>query len=739
MVAEIIIESTVKTLNRIFDYEIPENLNVKVGSRVFVPFGNKKTPEEGIVIGIKEKSDYKIKPILNVQDASIKEEYINLAKWMAKRYICNVSDCLRLMLAPGTTSKNIEARVKDRTINLIYLAKDKDEIEEDIETGKIKSEKQKNILDFLMRNDSATMQDIEIFTDGTRSIVNTLVKNGYLEINEQKVERNPFMHKVESKTYDLKLTDEQQTAISKIKDSGEYLLYGVTGSGKTEIYLQLIEKALKENKSSIMLVPEISLTPQTVDRFIARFGDEQIAVLHSKLSIGERYDQWNKIKVGKAKIIIGARSAIFAPAVNLGLIIIDEEHDESYQSEMSPRYDAREVAEYLAKSNNIPLLLGSATPDMKSYYKAQNGEMTLLTLTKRANNANLPAVKVVDLRQELANGNKSMISESLKEEIEKNLLTKTQTILFLNRRGFSTFIMCRDCGYTVKCKRCNITMTYHKNENKLKCHYCGYEEPVVKTCPECHSPNIKYFGAGTQRLEDEVHNLFPEATTIRMDVDTVSKKNSHEEILDKFRNENIDILIGTQMVVKGHHFPNVTLVGVIAADSSLNFGDYRANERTFQTLTQVAGRAGRGEYEGRVIIQTYNPDNYAIEYSKAQDYDLFYNTEIELRKQLKYPPFCDIIVIDMSAKNMLELKKVAKDLHTYLKQRVINEKFGLLLYSPVPSPIDKIKDRYRWRMLIKCKYDDRVNNLLTDAYDTFLNMKTKTARVNIELNPNNML
>ena len=695
MVAEIIIESTVKTLNRIFDYEIPEHLNVKIGSRVFVPFGNKKTPEEGIVIGIKEKSDYKIKPILNVQDANINEGYINLAKWMAKRYICNVSDCLRLMLAPGTTSKNIESRVKDRTINLIYLAKSQDEIEEDIETGKIRSEKQKNILDFLMRNDSVTMQDIEIFTDGTRSIVNTLVKNGYLEINEKKVE--------------------------------------------TEIYLQLIEKMLRENKSSIMLVPEISLTPQTVDRFIARFGDEQIAVLHSKLSIGERYDQWNKIKEGKAKIIIGARSAIFAPAVNLGLIIIDEEHDESYQSEMSPRYDAREVAEYLAKSNNIPLLLGSATPDMKSYYKAQNGKITLLTLTKRANNANLPTVKVVDLRQELANGNKSMISEALKEEIEKNLLTKTQTILFLNRRGFSTFIMCRDCGYTVKCKRCNITMTYHKNENKLKCHYCGYEENAVTTCPECHSPNIKYFGAGTQRLEDEVHNLFPEATTIRMDVDTVSKKNSHEEILDKFRNENIDILIGTQMVVKGHHFPNVTLVGVVAADSSLNFGDYRANERTFQTLTQVAGRAGRGEYEGRVIIQTYNPDNYAIEYSKAQDYDLFYNTEIELRKQLKYPPFCDIIVIDMSAKNMLELKKVAKDLHTYLKQRVINEKFGLLLYSPVPSPIDKIKDRYRWRMLIKCKYDDRVNNLLTDAYDTFLNMKTKTARVNIELNPNNML
>ena len=739
MVAEIILNSSVKKLNRIFDYEIPDRLNVKMGSRVFVPFGNKKTPEEGIVIGIKEKSEYKVKEILNVQNSEIKEEYIKLAKWMAKRYICNLSDCLKLMLPPGTTSKNTESRVKEKTINFIYLAMDKDEIEDDIESGKVKSEKQKNILDFIIRNEPATMQDIEIFTDGTRSIVNTLVKNGYLEISEEKVERNPFIHKVENKTTDLKLTDEQKIAISKIKESGEYLLYGVTGSGKTEIYLQLIERKLKENKSSIMLVPEISLTPQTVDRFIARFGEEQIAVLHSKLSIGERYDQWNKIKEGKAKIIIGARSAIFAPAVNLGLIIVDEEHDESYQSEMSPRYDAKEVARYLSKTNNIPLILGSATPDMKSYYKAKNGELELLTLTKRANNSKLPLVKVVDLRQELANGNKSMLSDSLKEEIEKNLLTKTQTILFLNRRGFSTFIMCRDCGYTVKCKRCNITMTYHKNENKLKCHYCGYEEPVVTTCPECNSKNIKYFGAGTQRLEDEVHNLFPEATTIRMDVDTVSKKNSHEEILDKFRNENIDILIGTQMVVKGHHFPNVTLVGVIAADSSLNFGDYRANERTFQTLTQVAGRAGRGEYEGRVIIQTYNPDNYAIEYSKVQDYDLFYNTEIELRKQLKYPPFCDIIVIDMSAKNLYELKKIAKDLHTYLKQRVINEKFGLLLYSPVPSPIDKIKDRYRWRMLIKCKYDERVNNLLSDALEEFLKMNTKTARVNIELNPNNML
>ena len=739
MVAEIIINSSVKVLNRIFDYEIPENMNVDLGSRVFVSFGNKKTLDEGIVIGIKEKSEYKVKPILKLQEGKIEKEKIELSKWMSKRYLCNVSDCLKLMLAPGTTNKNIDLRVKEKTVNLIMLAKDNYEVEEDIENGKIKSEKQKNVLEFLMNNETATIQDIELFTDSTRSVVNTLIKNGYLEYKEQKVERNPFIHKLQIKSNNLKLTDEQKLVLSSVKENGEYLLYGVTGSGKTEIYLQLIEKKLKENKSSIMLVPEISLTPQTVDRFIERFGEDKIAVLHSKLSIGERFDQWNKIKDGKAKIIIGARSAIFAPAVNLGLIIIDEEHDESYKSEMTPRYDAKEVAEYIAESKNIPLILGSATPDMNSYYRAKLGEIKLLKLTKRANNSNLPVVSILDLRQELANGNKSMLSLKLQEEIQKNLLVKKQTILFLNRRGFSTFIMCRECGYTVKCKRCNITMTYHKNVNKLKCHYCGYEEEIVKECPECHSKNIKYFGAGTQKLEDEVHKFFKEASTIRMDVDTVSKKNSHEQILDKFRNENIDILIGTQMVVKGHHFPNVTLVGVIAADSSLNLGDFRANERTFQTLTQVAGRAGRGECEGRVIVQTYNPDNYAIEYSKTQNYDLFFDTEIVLRKQLKYPPFCDIILIDMSAKNENELKNVAKKLHTYLKTRVINEKFGLLLYSPVPSPVDKIKDRYRWRMIIKCKYDEKVNNLLSDTLKEFTEMKTKTARVNIVINPNNML
>ncbi len=474
-----------------------------------------------------------------------------------------------------------------------------------------------------------------------------------------------------------------------------------------------------------------------VDRFIARFGKETIAVLHSKLSIGERYDAWNRIANGKVNIVIGARSAIFAPLKNLGLIIIDEEHDSSYQSEMTPKYNAKEIASILAKENSCPLILGSATPDMGSFYKAQKGELELLELTKRANESYLPIVDIIDLREELAKGNRSMLSTKLQEEIQNNLEKKRQTILFLNRRGYSTFVMCRDCGYTIKCKNCNITMTYHLKQNKLKCHYCGYEENPVSVCPECNSSNIRYFGTGTQKLEQEVQKLFPNATTIRMDVDTVNKKNSHEEILNKFKEENIDILIGTQMVVKGHHFPNVTLVGVIAADSSLNIEDFRANERTFQILTQVAGRAGREKLEGKVIIQTYNPDNLAIEQAKLQDYKLFYNTEIGIRKQLKYPPFCDIIVIGFSGEKEQEVIKQAKKMHEYLKKRIISEKIGILLYSPIPAPIDKIKNKYRWRMIIKCLYNEQINKLLQDALKE--NECKKEIRQTIEINPSNMM
>ena len=742
MVAEVIIDTSVKSLNKTFDYEIPTDLSDKVivGSRVFVPFGNQKNLEEGIVVKIKEMSEYKVKEIKGLQKEQIKSEYISLAKWMSYRYFCNIAECLKLMLPPGRTTKDITKRVNEKTVNCFEINKSEDEIREALDKNLIRSEKQKNVLEYLLNNGKSTMSDIQLFNDASLAVVNSLVKKGFVRKEIEKVSRNPFVHKIGVKSVDLELTNEQQLAYNSIKNSGEYLLYGITGSGKTEIYLQLIEKMLKQGKSSIMLVPEISLTPQTIDRFIARFGEEEIAVLHSKLSTGERFDEWNKIKDGKAKIIIGARSAIFAPAQNLGLIVIDEEHDESYQSEASPRYDSIEVAEYLCNKFNIPLVLGSATPSMREFYKAKMGKINLLTLSQRANNSTLPKVEIVDLRDELANGNKTMISYKLQEEIKKNIETKKQTILYFNRRGFSSFLMCQDCGHTFKCDRCDITLTYHKVENKLKCHYCGEEYQIPKECPQCGSKNIKYIGAGTQKLEEQIKEMFPMASTIRMDIDTVSKKNSHEIILDKFRQENINILIGTQMVVKGHHFPNVTLVGAIFADTSLNIGDFRANERTFQTLTQVAGRAGRGNDEGRVIIQTFNPENYAIQYSKTQNYDLFYSTEIGIRKQLKYPPFCDIIAIALTGNNEKNLVTFSKNIHMYLRNRVIKEKFGVLLYSPVQCPIYKIKDKYRMRILIKCLYDDRMHKLLNDMLEKFEKESKKFgSKVIIQVNPNNML
>ena len=744
MVAEVIINSTAKKLNRTFDYNIPKEFEsiIFVGSKVLVPFGRFKTLEEAHVVNIKQSSEFEIKDIAKVE-TGLTDRQIELANWMAKRYFCNVSECIKLMQTPGTRTKNISKRIQDKKINVVYLKKEFDEIKFDIENGKIKSDKQIKILNFVRDNEGCTISEIEAFTDCSRGIVNTLIKNEYLELMETKIERNPLNTKNVEESVNLKLNDEQQYAfleVSRTMDKGEYnqfLLYGVTGSGKTEVYLQLIDKAIKEDKSAIVLVPEISLTPQMLDRFISRFGKEKIAVLHSKLSIGERHDEWERIQKGTAKIVIGARSAIFAPVKNLGIIIIDEEHDSSYKSEASPKYNAKEVAKEIANGAKIPLLLGSATPDLITFYNAkETNKINLLKLTKRANNSNLPKVEIVDLKQELANGNRSMLSNDLYNAIEQNIKNKLQTILFLNRRGYSTFIMCRDCGYTVKCKNCNISMTYHSYENKLKCHYCGYEEKLVKKCPECGSDKIRYFGTGTQKLELEINKQFPNAKTIRMDVDTVTKKNSHEEILNKFKNENIDILIGTQMVVKGHHFPKVTLVGVIAADSSLNIDDYRATERTFQILTQVAGRAGREKLPGKVIIQSYNPENFSIQDAQKQDYDKFYETEIALRKQLKYPPFCDIIVIGFNGTSEKEIEKVSSIVYEMVINKLNKDEFKI--FKPMPSPIDKIQNKFRWRIIIKGNMNEKANETLNEILKILYEKDYKNTRVTIDVNPNNM-
>ncbi len=740
MIAEIIIDSKAKSLNRKFDYEIPKELEdiIDVGSRVLVPFGNFKGLEQGYIIKIKPSTEFKVKEIAGLEE-NLPPEKIELARWMARKYFCNVSECIKLMLTPGTRAKNKDERIQDKNINFVYL----NVAYEKINLNELKGEKQRKLIEFVKNNEGLTIPEIESFAEISRSTVNSLVKKEILKIVNKKIDRNPLINKEVENNKKLELTGEQENAYLKVAQSMDeerfekFLLYGITGSGKTEVYLQLIEKALNQNKSSICLVPEISLTPQMLNRFIGRFGKEKIAVLHSKLSIGERHDEWERIKKGEAKIVIGARSAIFAPCSNLGIIIIDEEHDNSYKSESNPRYSAKEVAVQIAKKQNIPLILGSATPDIRTFYDAQNKEITTLKLTKRANNSNLPEVQIVDLKMELATGNRSMISNLLYSEMEKNLKEKRQTILFLNRRGYSTFIMCRDCGYTLKCPNCNISLTYHITQNILKCHYCGHTERPVSTCPECKSTKIRYFGTGTQKLEQEINKLFPSASTIRMDVDTITKKNSHEEILKKFKDENIDVLIGTQMVVKGHHFPKVTLVGVIAADSSLNQDDYRANERTFQILTQVAGRAGREELPGKVVIQTYNPDSFPIECSKSQNYDLFYDTEIKLRKQLKYPPFCDIILIGFLGENQKEIQDVSLYMFNMLKKSL--EKYQINVFQPMPAPIDKIQNKIRWRIIAKGVVNEDVTIILNKCLQNVYGMNLRYTKVSVDVNPNNMM
>ena len=740
MIAEVIINSNAKKLNRKFDYKIPTDLEdiITEGSKVLVPFANFKTLEEGYVIKIKEKTDFEVKEIAGLEE-NLSKDRIELARWMARKYFCNVSECIKLMLTPGTRSKSKEKRITDKTLEFVYLNIEKEKI--DIE--KLRGEKQKKVLSFIMKNEGCTISEIKDFTECSRSTINGLVEKGFLRIQDEKVDRNPLALKNISKNEKLVFNDEQIKVYNEISKSidekafDEFLLYGITGSGKTEIYLQLIEKVINSKQTAIVLVPEISLTPQMIDRFMGRFGKEKIAVLHSKLSIGERHDEWIRIKEGRAKIVIGARSAIFAPIQNLGIVIIDEEHDSSYKSDSSPRYDAKEIAKKIVEKENAVLLLGSATPDINTFYRATNGKIKLLELKKRANNSKLPKVEIIDLKYELAIGNRSMLSRSLYEEMENNLKNKKQTILFLNRRGYSTFIMCRECGYTMKCPNCNISLTYHKYKNILKCHYCGHEENPVSNCPSCGSPKIRYFGTGTQKLEQEINKIFPNAKTIRMDIDTVTKKNSYEDILNKFKNEDIDVLIGTQMVVKGHHFPKVTLVGVIAADGSLNIDDYRANEKTFQILTQVAGRAGRENLEGKVIIQTYNPDSFTIEFAQKQNYDLFYETEIKLRQQLKYPPFCDIIVVGFTGEDEEEIKKVSE--YVYKMFKVNLEKYGINIYKPMPAPIDKIQNKYRWRIIAKGKVTDEINVIINKCLHNLYQKNMRKTKIVVDINPNNMM
>lgn len=634
--------------------------------------------------------------------------------------------------------------VSDKYIRIVKISDSVSDINSLIdELNKKRSYVSAKVIKTLRDADILSFADLKAFAGCSAQTINSLKKRGLVEFEEVEVLRT---HKRLGKT--LKdtppiLTMEQESVCKKIRNSLkndgfiEYLLHGVTGSGKTEVYMNAIDAVISKGKKAIVLVPEISLTPQMMNRFIRRFG-ERVSVYHSGLSQGERYDEWKKMRDNKADVVIGARSAIFAPFDNIGIIIMDEEHESTYKSEMTPRYDTKEIALFRASQHNSCLIYASATPDVRTYYKAKTKKINLLELKTRVNKNPIPKVSIIDMRSELKNGNKTIFSNKLIEEIELNLKRKEQTILFLNRRGFSTFVSCRSCGFVATCPNCNISMTYHKFNDSLKCHYCGYSRKNYVKCPVCHSSYIRYFGGGTQKVEEEIKKIFPSISTIRMDVDTTTKQNSHEKILHEFEEKKIDVLIGTQMVAKGLDFPNVTLVGVISADTMLNIDDYRSGERSFDLLEQVTGRAGRAEKKGRAIIQTYSPEHNAVIYAKEHNYIDFYNQEIASRETLWYPPFSQMISVLFSGTLEDDVSKCAKAFSKYIAGRKA-EFSKVQLLGPTPATITKIKNKYRWRLLIKCENSDLLTKALVDArIKASQNKNYKDVSIVIDKNPNNI-
>lgn len=636
--------------------------------------------------------------------------------------------------------------VSDKVIRMVRLSDGVDDVSDTVvDLENHRALVQAKMLELLSDCKELSLADLVNFSQGNYASVKSLEKKGLVTLYDKIIYREISLNEAlaEGRTKALTLTEEQELALSELRKSldkdsfDHFLLHGVTGSGKTEVYIELIDLAIKKGKTAIMLVPEISLTPQLVSRFSKRFGKE-IAVIHSGLSLSEKYDQWKKIREGNAKIVIGARSAIFAPLDNIGVIIMDEEHEHTYKSEMTPRYTTHEVSEFVARQHDAVLVFASATPSVSSYYMAKAGKIKLLTLEKRYNNMPIPPISIVDMRAELENGNKSVISISLQNEIRKNLENGEQTILFLNRRGFSTFVSCRKCGYVAECPNCSISMTYHKKDNTLKCHYCGHTVLNYTFCPSCHSKYIRYFGGGTQKVEDEIKRLFPEATTIRMDIDTISKKNGHADVLYEFERKKIDILIGTQMVTKGLDFPNVTLVGVISADTILNIDDYRSGERTFSVIEQVSGRAGRGQKPGRSIIQTYSPDNKSIRFAKMHDYHKFYDHEILTREAMWYPPFCEITSVIFTSRSEILAARCARTFAKYmLPVKEVHKNIQIL--GPVPAYVSKVKNNYIYRLTIKSKSNDSINEFLLSARDMCQNDENYSlVSIVIDKNPNSM-
>jgi primosomal protein N' (replication factor Y) len=723
-------------LNKKFHYTIPPSFvnQVGIGKRVKVPFGSRTII--GYCVGLTDVSDVKTtKDIIQVVDKKpiLSFKMLEVAEWLANFYFCGWGEALETFL-PSVIRKGLNAK----TINVATLSKDEAFIKDTISTLRKKAPKQAKALEVLSGTNEMAVQELTTISKCQSASIYSLRDRGLISLNKRQVDDSIFTHKHFERTCHLEPTKEQEKAISLIKKrlrEREYntiLLKGVTGSGKTEVYLQAISEAIALGLKAIVLVPEISLTPQTIERFKSRF--DKVAVLHSSLSGRQRNNQWWEIRNGKADVVIGARSAVFAPLDNLGLIIIDEEHENTFKQDSSPRYNARDVSLVRAKYENAIVVLGSATPSLESYYNANIGKYDYITLTHRIGDKLLPPVNLVDMRHEFRrNKRPSNISTYLERCMRQSLSKNEQVLLFLNRRGFSSFINCRRCGFVLKCKSCDISLTYHKKKDAVICHYCYSEASVPEECPECHSLGIKFFGFGIERIEEEIRAKFPEYELFRMDSDTMKGRDSHEKALSAFKRGDIDILLGTQMIAKGLDFPNVTLVGVLSADTIINLPDFRASERTFQLLSQVAGRTGRGSNGGQVIIQTHNPDHYSITCAASHDYDGFAKKELEYRKQLYYPPYGRLARIVLRGKESKDVKEKAIDIANKLREAIKSCTDEVDILGPAPTPITRIKDKYRWHIIVKSNNLEKLRMALKSIENE--GKKSKKVQTIIDVDP----
>lgn len=727
-IAKIAVSAATYWIDKPYDYLIPEELHKTAlpGVRVLVPFSRGNRTSEGIILAVSEESGYsekKLKPILQLLDSEpiLTESQIKLALFMRDRFFCTVYDAVKTILPAGLwfNQQGIR-RVKDKMLPMIRLAISTEEASAAAAAKRLRAPQQARILELLCSFEALPLHDVLLHADAGRPAVKALEKQELIALYEREVFRRPEIFDDERQPLPVLNAAQEEVfqglqTLADAENASAALLFGVTGSGKTSVYVHLIEQQLLQGKSAILLVPEIALTPQMLQTFSSYFGND-IAVMHSSLSVGERYDEWKRIRSGKAKLVIGTRSAVFAPVPNLGLLIIDEEQEESYKSENSPRYNTRDVAKYLCARAGCLLLLGSATPDISSRYYADIGRYSLFKLPNRYNKMALPEVSIVDMKRELRRGNTGDISQKLREELCATIERGEQSILFINRRGAHKLISCGSCGFTYKCPRCSVSLTYHSSNRRLICHYCGFSRPVDPLCPECMG-ELKYVGSGTQYVVEQLNELFPGVEILRVDTDTVAPLGSHKPLFDRFKNENIPIMVGTQMVAKGLNFDNVTLVGVLSADQSLYAGDYRAGERTFSLITQVVGRSGRGSKPGRAVIQTFTPENQTIQQAATQDYEAFYTSEMELRRLQNAPPICDLISVTASGFTEEQVLRTVHYITDWLRNATA-DMAGVSVMGPAPLPVVKVNNRFRYRVNIACKADSAMRRMIAQIITT---------------------